>query len=99
MIARNRKTNISVNDAVEVLFAKRHSLPNDVLRSLAGIWICASAARFGEPYEDAWPDADSPRYRNHDVERCEAGLPSTDVKYEPLPPPVVGPDGLEEPPF
>jgi hypothetical protein len=93
----NRKTSISVHDAVEVLFANRHTLPNDVLRSLANIWICASAARFGEPYETYWWDADSPRFRDHDVPRCEAGLPSHDVKNEP--PRAVEQEDWRNPPF
>ncbi|MCA1704281.1 MAG: hypothetical protein LC808_13875, partial [Actinobacteria bacterium] len=38
--------------AVDCLFRHRHQLANDTLRTLQGVWSCASAARFGEPYED-----------------------------------------------
>jgi hypothetical protein len=61
---------------VEVLAAYRHSLTPDVLRSLADIWVCASAARWGEPYETWWLDLADPEvaalYSEHDVAGCEA---------------------------
>jgi hypothetical protein len=60
---------ITVHDAVEVLFAQRHDLPPDVLRSLADIWVCASAARYGEPHEPFWEDAE---FTGHDLAACEA---------------------------
>jgi hypothetical protein len=63
--------------AVEVLAHYRHSLTPDVLRSLADIWVCASAARWGRPYETWWLDMDDPEvaalYTGHDVAACEAG--------------------------
>jgi hypothetical protein len=58
-----------VYPAVEVLFRERHRLPSDVLRSLAGIWTCASAARYGEPHERFWEDED---FTGHDPAACEA---------------------------
>ena len=58
--------------AIEVLFRHRHTLPNDVLRTLQCIWTCCSAARFGEPYERFWIDSDD-RYRSHNTAECEAG--------------------------
>ena len=63
-----------VREAVAVLSAARHELPSDVLRSLQGIWMCASAARFGEPYE-AWPTWEemAAEIREHDTAACEAG--------------------------
>jgi len=61
----------TVYEAVAVLFAARHTLPSDVLRSLQDIWICASAARFGEPYE-GW-EVDAQAYRDHNVVACESG--------------------------
>lgn len=60
-----------VYEAVEVLFAYRHHLPNDVLRSLQGIYLCASAARFGEFYETWWVE-DASLIRDHNTADCEA---------------------------
>jgi hypothetical protein len=62
--------------AVEVLAVCRHSLTPDVLRSLADIWVCASAARWGKPYKTWWLDLGDPEvaamYTEHDVAECEA---------------------------
>jgi hypothetical protein len=60
----------AVYQAVEVLFTARHSLPSDVFRSLDCIVFRASAARFGEPYEDFTRNLG--KYAEHDVARCEA---------------------------
>ena len=60
---------MTVQEAVEVLFAERHHLGPDVLRSLQGIWDCASAARYGEPYE-RW-GYDPEFYAAHDTAECE----------------------------
>jgi hypothetical protein len=65
------ETNI-VYAATAVLFHHRHELPNDVLRSLADIWMCASAARFGQPFETWWWDDKDPVYRTHHTAECEA---------------------------
>jgi hypothetical protein len=47
--------NISLYDAIELLFVHRHVIPSDALRSLQDIYTCASANRFnGEPYETWW---------------------------------------------
>lgn len=56
--------------AVEVLFRCRHQLPPDILRSLAGIWCCASAAKYGEPYEPFWEDF-AEAYGGHLTPECE----------------------------
>lgn len=58
--------------ACAVLFRCRHELPSDILRSLADIWICASAARFGAPFETWWWDDQDEVYRDHDTAECEA---------------------------
>jgi hypothetical protein len=60
---------MTVQEAVGVLFARRHHLGPDVLRSLQDIWACASAARYGGPYE-AW-DFDPEFYATHDTTECE----------------------------
>lgn len=60
-------------DAANLLHACRHQLPNDVLRSLQSIWFCASAARFGQPYEPFWEDQDAAAYAEHNTAECEAG--------------------------
>ena len=59
--------------AIDVLWRCRHSLAPDVLRTLADIWTCASAARYGEPYERWWEGNDEDAaYSNHDVPKCES---------------------------
>jgi hypothetical protein len=60
---------MSVQEAIDVLFEHRHHLDPDVLRSLRDIWDCASAARYGEPYE-TW-DTDPEFYATHDTAECE----------------------------
>ena len=60
----------AVYRAVQVLFSARHSLRSDILRSLDNIVFCASAARFGEPYERLTRDL--AEYVEHDTARCEA---------------------------
>lgn len=57
--------------ATEILSRHRHILPSDVLRTLQGIYCCASAARFGELYETWWIERD---LSTHDVARCEKAL-------------------------
>lgn len=59
--------------AVETLFRHRHHLAPDVLRSLASIWVCASAARYGAPHETFWLE-DEAAYSEHDVAECESGI-------------------------
>lgn len=56
---------------VELLADYRHNLPTDILRSLAGIWFCASAARFGRPHEPFWEDHDAAAYAEHNDAECE----------------------------
>lgn len=63
---------VTIYDAVEVLYAHRHTLPNDALRSLQGIYLCASAARFGELYEPIDEEEFRATYLDHDVAGCEA---------------------------
>lgn len=63
-----------VTAAVEVLFDHRHNLPPDAMRSLVSIWICASAARYGEPGEALpAPDELAAEIAAHDTAECEAG--------------------------
>jgi hypothetical protein len=59
-----------ITAAVDVLYRHRHALPNDVLRSLQSIWACASAARFGEPYERFWIGLED-SIREHNTAECE----------------------------
>ncbi len=56
--------------AVNLLFARRHRLAPDVLRSLADIWVCASAARYGAPAEEFWSDPEL--FTGHDLAECAA---------------------------
>lgn len=71
-VDKDRKLVSNVYDAVEMLTRHRHRLPSDILRSLESIWTCASAARFGEPYEKFWlHDNFQSRFQGHDVEKCE----------------------------
>lgn len=56
-------------EAIDVLSRDRHALPNDALRSLQSILFCASAARFGEPYEDDLMSAED--YAAHNTAECE----------------------------
>ncbi|MDN5918072.1 MAG: hypothetical protein L0I76_23745 [Pseudonocardia sp.] len=59
-----------VIEAVDLLFRVRHDLTPDVLRSLASIWTCASAARYGAPHERFWElDAEGHFYDEHEGER------------------------------
>jgi len=60
---------MTVAQAIEVLFRHRHHLDPSALRSLRDIWDCASAARYGEPYE-TW-DPDPEFYATHDTATCE----------------------------
>lgn len=60
-----------IRAAVDVLFAHRHSLPGDVLRSLQSVYVCASAAKYGRPYEEGWLDPEE--FASHDVSECESG--------------------------
>jgi hypothetical protein len=55
--------------ATEILFAARHRLPGDVIRSLDSILFCASAALYGQA-EGFEHDPDE--YGEHDVQECEA---------------------------
>jgi len=63
----------TVYEAVEVLFLHRHSLPADVLRSMQSIYLCASAAQYGEPYERGWLDEEE--IASHDLSECETDNP------------------------
>lgn len=66
---------MTVYEAMDVLHSARHRLSSDVLRSLHGIWICASAARFGEPYEHWTWEENTTLCREHDTAECEAPPP------------------------
>ena len=63
------------------------TLPADVLRSLADIWVCASAAQWGQPYETWWLDLDDPDvaalYRDHDTAACDAESEQTPEPWDP----------------
>ena len=58
--------------ATSVPFQHRHELPSDVPQSLADSWMCASAARFGAPFETWWPDDQDGFYRTRDTAQCKA---------------------------
>jgi hypothetical protein len=64
---------IGIYAAVEVLHAARHRLAPDVLRSLADIWTCGSAARYHEPHERFWDDPAV--FTGHDTAGCEEDDP------------------------
>lgn len=57
--------------AAAVLYRHRHRLTPNILRTIQDVWVCASAARYGEPYETWWVE-DLGRYLDHDVAKCEA---------------------------
>lgn len=58
--------------AADLLFEVRHELPPDVMRTLADVWTCASAARYGEPHERFWePDEElGDPFSDHDTAEC-----------------------------
>jgi hypothetical protein len=58
-------------EAAAVLYRHRHRLSPDILRTIQEVWVCASAARYGEPYETWWVE-DLDAYSDHDVAECEA---------------------------
>jgi hypothetical protein len=58
-----------VYDATEILFAARHRLPGDVIRSLQSILFCAESALYHEPEGFAMGPQD---YADHGVRECEA---------------------------
>ena len=60
---------ITPRQAVDILFAARRTLTPDILRSLRDTWLCASAARYGAPYE-SW-EYDASADRDHDMAACE----------------------------
>jgi hypothetical protein len=62
---------VTLTDAIDVLFRHRHELTPDALRSLQDIWACGSAARYGQPYE-TWFTDDPEFYASHDTAACEA---------------------------
>jgi hypothetical protein len=60
--------------ATDRLFANRHHLPPDILRSLEGLLFCASAARYGQPYERFWEHGgwSDEAFTAHHTACCEA---------------------------
>lgn len=52
------------------LWVHRHLLPADILRTLADIWICASAARMPAVAPDRFWDDDPGFYARHDTVDC-----------------------------
>ena len=68
--------------AVDLLFRYRHELDPSMLRSLQNIWHCASAARYGRPYED-W-DYGPEFYATHDDDcgaEGDTGDPYADERH------------------
>lgn len=61
----------TVREAADVLFRERHRIDADIIRTLADIWACASAAAYGEPHE-TWFTDDPAFYAAHDTAACEA---------------------------
>ncbi|MBN9758875.1 hypothetical protein Ae406Ps2_3009c [Pseudonocardia sp. Ae406_Ps2] len=58
--------------AADLLFEMRHHLTPDVIRTLAEVWTCASAARYGAPQERFWePDTAGDPFADHDTFSCE----------------------------
>lgn len=52
------------------LWVHRHHLPADVLRSLADIWLCATAARLPQATPDQFWEDDADFYAGHDTVSC-----------------------------
>jgi hypothetical protein len=93
-MARQRRkvepTRISVYDLIEVLFAHRQTLPDNVLRSLQSIYRRAVAARSNnEPDETWWLELTN--FGEQDTDSCEDGYWTG--------PPEARPDYYDEPPF
>lgn len=62
---------VDARRAAAILYRHRCELSPDILRTIKDAWVCASAARYGEPYETGWAE-DPDAYREHDVAECEA---------------------------
>jgi NTP pyrophosphatase (non-canonical NTP hydrolase) len=62
---------VDLQQAAAVLYLHRHRLSPDMLRTIQDLWVCASAARYGGPFETGWAD-DPDAYSEHDVRECEA---------------------------
>lgn len=77
-VAAGSRSGDPVTEAVNLLFRARHHLTPDVLRSLASVWECGSAARYGAPHERFW-ELDPSFYTDHDVAECEAENQPTDT--------------------
>lgn len=73
------QTEDAVIEAVNLLFRARHHLTPDVLRSLASVWECGCAARYGAPHERFW-ELDPSFYTDHDVVECETENRPTDTE-------------------
>ncbi|SFO40326.1 hypothetical protein SAMN05216207_10524 [Pseudonocardia ammonioxydans] len=57
------------------LWVHRHHLPADVLRSLADIWLCATAARLPQASPDRFWEDDADFYAGHDTVSCSLRHP------------------------
>lgn len=68
------------------LWAERHFLPTDVLRSLADIWICASAVRMPQTPPDRFWDDDPHLFAAHDTVSCSLRRPAHSQPGLPLGP-------------
>ncbi|ALE86606.1 hypothetical protein [Pseudonocardia sp. HH130629-09] len=73
------------------LWVHRHLLPADVLRTLADVWICASAVRMPAVAPDRFWDDDPGFFARHDTVTCSLRTalpdrPGTAGPRPPLPP-------------
>lgn len=66
-----------------IIWARRHYLPTDVLRSLDSIWVCATAASAAPP--DRFWERDPHWYDHHDTVTCSL---RTYPLADPSPPPA-----------
>ncbi|MBW0106055.1 hypothetical protein [Pseudonocardia sp. KRD291] len=58
-------------DAVERIFERRHQLTGGEVLALQEAWCCASAARWGAPYERFWEFDLDAELAEHDLTECE----------------------------
>jgi hypothetical protein len=79
----------NLRPAAGIPYHHRHELTPDVQLTIQDAWVCASAGRYGEPYETGWAE-DPQVYREHDGTAEPTGATGTC----PEPAPLVGLPGI-----
>lgn len=79
---------------LSALWTARHNLPADVVRSLADIWTCGSAARMPEIEPDRFWDDDPDFYARHDTAACSWSRPTHPATDQPMLDPYVAVEHL-----